>query len=143
MDYFYFALLIVCAFAANWFRCWSRFWYGCLEIVAAIGLMIIAVFHPEPGHLLLTNGSLFGSFLSDSLSYVASVYLMVRGLDNIGGDLPERWRAGWSRIFPRLHSVAKWLSALNRLTQPLHGEFDIDDCRLRQLSTSVLYRSLR
>jgi len=32
--------------------------------------------------------------------------------------------------------------ALDRLAQPLHGEFDVfADCRGRQLSTSVMYRS--
>jgi|SRR5258705_13376569 hypothetical protein len=100
MQYLGFVTLIVCGFAAHRFRCWSRFWYGCLEVIAAVGLMIIAVFHPEPGHVLMLNGSAFGSFLSNALSYVTSIYLMVRGLDNIGGDLPERWRAGWTRMLP-------------------------------------------
>jgi hypothetical protein len=100
MAYLYFAFLILGGFVAYRFRCWSRFWYGWLEIGAAIGLMIIAVFHPEPGKLLLENGSFFGSFLSNVLSYVASIYLMVRGLDNMSSDLPKRWRANWKRIFP-------------------------------------------
>lgn len=101
MHYLGFAILIVSGFAAYWFRGRTRFGYGCLEIAAAIGLSIIAVFHPEPGRLLLSNGTAFGTYLSNALSYVASVYLMVRGLDNVGSDLPVRWRPTWARLFQR------------------------------------------
>ena len=77
MAYLYFAFLILGGFVAYRFRCWSRFWYGWLEIGAAIGLMIIAVFHPEPGKLLLENGSFFGC--------VPFECVVLRGLDIFDG----------------------------------------------------------
>ena len=30
---------------------------------------------------------------------IVAVYLLVRGLDNIGEDLPPRWRELWPRLF--------------------------------------------
>lgn len=103
MQVFSFLLLVICGFAAYLFRARNRFGYGIVEFMTAIGLMVIAVFHPEPGHLLLSNGSPFGIFLSNSLSYAASIYLMVRGLDNMESDLPIRWRPTWARFFSKNH----------------------------------------
>jgi hypothetical protein len=82
-------------------RCANRFAYGVVEIVAAFGLMVIAAFHPGPVLLAATQGSIFAKFLSTALSYVTSVYLMVRGLDNMSEDLPPAWQAKWDRFFPK------------------------------------------
>ncbi|WFU14417.1 hypothetical protein [Bradyrhizobium sp. CB3481] len=101
MQAFFFVLLMFAGFVAYWLRCRHRFSYGILEIIAAVGLMIIAVFHPEAGHLSLGNGSVFGEVLSSALSFIASVYLMVRGLDNMDNDLPLSWRSRWDRLFPK------------------------------------------
>jgi len=96
-----FVLLILAGIVAYRVRCANRFAYGLAEIVAAFGLMMIAAFHPGPVYLTGNEGSIFAKLLSTALSYVTSVYLMVRGLDNIGDDLPPAWRSKWARFFPK------------------------------------------
>lgn len=101
MEVLTFVVLILFGFVAYWIRSKNRFSYGVIEVIAAVGLMIISVFHPEPGHLLVSDGSAFGRFLSAGLAYVAAIYLMVRGLDNMDSDLPTAWRSRWDRLFPK------------------------------------------
>lgn len=79
-------------------RCATRFGYGLIEIIAGIGAIILGEFPPYSA-LIADNVWQLGSRASHMLTLIAGVYIVVRGMDNIAQDLPERWRPAWRRVF--------------------------------------------
>ena len=79
-------------------RCASRLLYGAVEIVAGIVTIVLGEFPP---YAVLTSDTTWtmGSRAAHMLTLMAGVYLVVRGLDNIGQDLPDWLRPAWRRIF--------------------------------------------
>jgi len=79
-------------------RCWSRLLYGAMEVIAGIGVIILGEFPPNAITTAASTWSL-GSRAAHMLALMGGVYIVVRGLDNVGQGLPERWRPAWRRIF--------------------------------------------
>jgi hypothetical protein len=74
-------------------RCKRRLWYGMLELVVAVTVMVLAVF-PQRGDILLAAGpGLVGSSIEKLITMSAGIYIFVRGLDNI-----EVGKAGMSPV---------------------------------------------
>jgi hypothetical protein len=80
-------------------RCRSRFWYGVLEVVTSI-VVIFVSWVPQKSYLLAHQGTGFlNSEIGTIIGIVGGIYILVRGLDNIGSDLPVRWQVLWDQIF--------------------------------------------
>lgn len=84
------ALLILTAIALYWLRGRYRLAYGFAEF--GIGFSAAArVFWPQFKYTLLRA--------TDALQMIAGLYVMIRGLDNIGKGLKgTRWEATWARF---------------------------------------------
>ena len=54
---------------------------------------------PQTPYLLYDEPSWWGKFLSQYLGYIAGVYVIVRGLDNIERGLSPAERSKWRPIF--------------------------------------------
>jgi hypothetical protein len=79
--------------------CRRQLAYGLVELVVAL-LVIVLTFYPQTNYLLLEEEPpRWGWLLSKSVGTSAGIYVMVRGLDNIGKGLPPKWRGKWDRIF--------------------------------------------
>jgi len=84
--------------AAYRFRRRSRFWFGIGEIAVAF-LQIHLAWIPTYNLLVGEGASQFAELIYRTTPVIVAVYLLVRGLDNIGEDLPPRWRELWPRLF--------------------------------------------
>jgi hypothetical protein len=62
--------------------------YGIAEIVVAAVTMWLAIVHSA-------------DLGTKSLALVGAIYIMLRGLDNVDGGLPQGLRALWDRWFPK------------------------------------------
>jgi hypothetical protein len=75
-------------------RCRQPISYGLIEI--GVGLAIIFVtFFPQTPYLMYDTPLWWGAQLSRFIGFIAGVYVMVRGLDNIERGLPS--------LSPRAH----------------------------------------
>jgi hypothetical protein len=98
-------LTIAVGLAAYWFRCWRQFYYGVVEIVVAL-VVIIFTFYPQTYIVLTTDyvPPLWGSTLRKIIGASAGIYIMVRGLDNMDRGpwpnwLPPKFRHRWDQVF--------------------------------------------
>lgn len=97
---------VIFGFAAYRFRRRSRFWFGVGEIVVAF-VQIHLAWLPTYDFLVAQGASRFAELIYRTTPVIVAVYLLVRGLDNIGEDLPPRWREWWLRLFgPTSRSVS-------------------------------------
>lgn len=78
-----------------WLRNNYRVWYGVSEILVAAALMYVA-YSPRSGALVLSVGYMppplptpLDRLIVGAVPFFASVYALVRGLDNV--DALERW----------------------------------------------------
>jgi hypothetical protein len=82
-------------------RCRQPISYGLIEI--GVGLAIIFVtFFPQTPYLLYDTPPWWGVQLSRFLGFIAGVYVIVRGLDNIERGLPSLSPTAhrtWRRVF--------------------------------------------
>jgi hypothetical protein len=80
-------------------RCRWQLFYGLVELVVALAVIFLT-FYPQTNYFEFSQGpTLVGRLLSRSVGASAGIYVMVRGLDNIGKGLPLTWRCKWERIF--------------------------------------------
>lgn len=107
--------LVFCAVGLYGLRLWSRLLYGMVEIVVGVLITLAAintygvaqireyvpivgggVFHRPPEGVLQLSGPNIAL-----LGMLAAVYILVRGLDNVGEGLREhpKWGARWQRVF--------------------------------------------
>ena len=68
-----------------WLRCRWRLFYGLVELVAALAVIILT-FYPQTDYFLQDNSGppWWGWFLSKSVGISTGIYVMVRGLDKPG-----------------------------------------------------------
>jgi hypothetical protein len=81
-------LTVLSGIVFYWLRCRCKIIYGAVEILVALTIMYIAYF-PRGGGTLLTADdyvapSLAAILASQVVAFFASVYVFVRGCDNIG-----------------------------------------------------------
>jgi hypothetical protein len=87
-------------------RCWQPFYYGALEIIAALFTIYFSIVPAKQAIMTVCNGSVFwgvGCYFQSSLIILAGIYIFVRGMDNMGRQLPN-WvpdsvRRFWHRVF--------------------------------------------
>jgi len=112
--------LIIIAVGLYIFRNTHRIWYGSFEIAVGFLLMISAVstyaelyinetiqfnFSDVPDHFKPQTQGLFGwrSTTVAMLQIAAAIYVLIRGLDNLGEGLRasshSKWKLLWSRVF--------------------------------------------
>jgi hypothetical protein len=96
-------LLILVGTGFYWLRSRCRFWYGLVEVGAAI-LVTFLTFYPQTNYLLGNGPTFPGSLLRGTAGFFAGVYIFVRGMDNIAQDLPNALKPLWSRVFSNLVS---------------------------------------
>jgi hypothetical protein len=77
-------------------RCRSLLAFGLLEVVVSAVVIYLAYYPPVVG-LAASIG--WWSWLSEPVSIVLGLYLMVRGFDNIEKGLPPSSRAKWRGWF--------------------------------------------
>jgi hypothetical protein len=94
-------LTVVLGVILFWFRSRFRFWYGLGEVAA--GIAVVLLFYVPHEHPILTaedpDPAVWAVWAWDVVGWLAGLYIFVRGMDNIGQDLPTRWRPVWHRIF--------------------------------------------
>jgi hypothetical protein len=94
-------LTIIAGVILFWVRSHLRFWYGVGELVAGM-LVVIFVYVPhQPPYLALGGDDLpfWAPWAWTAVGTLAGLYVFVRGMDNIGQDLPARWRPVWRWLF--------------------------------------------
>jgi len=79
-------------------RCRQRLYYGLTELAVAL-IIIFLTFHPPAIYIISDDYSFWGGLLSKGVGFLAGVYALVRGLDNIEQGLPPHFRAPWGRWF--------------------------------------------
>jgi hypothetical protein len=110
-----FVNLVFCAVGLYSLRLWSRLLYGALELVAGAAITLVAInayaaaqsreYVPIVGggvYRALPQGVLHLSGPSVALfGMLIAVYVLVRGLDNVGEGLREhpKWYSCWQRCF--------------------------------------------
>lgn len=83
-----------------YFRALAPFWYGSLEI--AVGLLVVIFTLIPTSHPLLVQAPTFiESMGARAIAFMAGIYIIVRGLDNMERDLPVSWRGVWDHLFPK------------------------------------------
>ncbi|RWB79141.1 MAG: hypothetical protein EOQ50_04870 [Mesorhizobium sp.] len=91
-----FSTFIMLCILAYWMREHRRWQYGSLEIFFALVLLVVTVYQSMRG-VPVPQGWSF-PLVADLAKYAASLYVMVRGFDNIGQGLKSdpvwgrRWR---------------------------------------------------
>ncbi|MER9524114.1 hypothetical protein NKI96_11065 [Mesorhizobium sp. M0292] len=91
-----FSIFIMLCILAYWTREHRRWLYGLLEIFFALVLLVVTVYQSMRG-VPVPQGWSF-PLVADLSKYAASLYVMVRGFDNIGQGLKDdpvwgrRWR---------------------------------------------------
>jgi hypothetical protein len=89
-----FAIAILVGVFLYWCRCRHRVLYGAAEILVAL-LLLYLFFFPEAQGVVGRNswigslGSVWGFYLSRTVTLFGGLYALVRGLDNI--DALEKW----------------------------------------------------
>jgi hypothetical protein len=98
MAVIYLILLILLAAMLYWLRRNYRLAYAFIEIAAGIGTLIVSIYPP---YILIAacEISAIGARFSSSLTIMAGLYIIVRGMDNLDQALPAKWRRIWDRIF--------------------------------------------
>jgi hypothetical protein len=84
----YFLGVVIGGFVFYWLRCTHKVLYGCCETFVSLIIAYIACF-PQGGGTVLTADdyvapSLAAILASRAVAFFASVYVFVRGSDNIG-----------------------------------------------------------
>ena len=74
------------------------FRYGCIEIVVGL-IVLFFTFVPLTHNAAFVPQTLFEWSLTKLLGVTAGIYIIVRGLDNMDGDLPPSWRSRWDYFF--------------------------------------------
>jgi hypothetical protein len=92
------AATIIFGFIAYGFRRRSRFWFGVGEIIIAF-IQIHLARIPTYDFLVTQGTNRFAELFYKTTPVILAIYLLVRGLDNIGEDLPRQWRRTWSKLF--------------------------------------------
>jgi hypothetical protein len=83
-------------------RCRNLLLYGVIELAVALAIIIVTYYPPSTTVILIAdshNNIPGGSVFSLLFATLASIYIMVRGLDNIDKGLPIKWRAKWDHLF--------------------------------------------
>src|SRR4051794_2616848 len=76
----------------------SRFWFGIGEI--ALGFVQVHLaWVPAYDFIAAQGGSRATDLILRAPPVILAIYLLVRGLDNVGEDLPPGWRTSWARLF--------------------------------------------
>jgi hypothetical protein len=93
-------LTIILGVVLYWVRSRFRFWYGLGEMGVGI-LVVILIYVPHEPPLLSEGGevSFWAAWAWSVVGWLAGLYIFVRGMDNIGQDLPTTWRSVWHRFF--------------------------------------------
>jgi hypothetical protein len=95
-----FSLRFAAALFFYWLRCRLRFWYGVCEIGVAT-VVAYLTFVPQTNYPLLNSQPFLVRYLLMGAGVLTSVYILVRGMDNMDQDLPPTWRLVWDRAFPK------------------------------------------
>jgi hypothetical protein len=85
--------LVFCLMRSRW-----PLAYGFVELAVAFGI-IYFTYDPQNYDLLYQEPPWWASKLSKSLGFIAGVYVIVRGLDNIERGLWPSARNMWRRVF--------------------------------------------
>ena len=78
-----------------------RFWYGVGELIAGV-FVVIFVYVPHQGAALAVGGDeppFWVPWAWTAVGTLAGLYIFVRGMDNIGQDLPAPWGPAWRFLF--------------------------------------------
>jgi hypothetical protein len=93
---------VIAALVLYWLGCRRRLYYGMIELVVALTVMVLA-FYPQTVGNVLVNGaytpSALGSLIAKLIPLSAGVYIFVRGLDNIEAGMSAASRSKWKRWF--------------------------------------------
>jgi hypothetical protein len=80
-------------------RSWQPFYYGMLEVIAALFTVYFSVAPAKQAAATVCNGRVLwglGCDFQSSLIMLAGIYIFVRGMDNMGRRLPS-WLPHWIR----------------------------------------------
>jgi hypothetical protein len=80
-------------------RSWQPFYYGVLEVIAALFTVYFSVAPAKQSAGTVCNAHVLwglGCDFQSSLGILAGIYIFVRGMDNIGRQLPN-WLPHWMR----------------------------------------------
>lgn len=96
--------IIIAVFVALFFfglRARHQFWYGLIEIIAAVAGMYFVFFPLQTSYLrsVSPGPSMPEIVMAKSVGLLAAIYIFVRGMDNMDKNLPVSWRRRWDRIF--------------------------------------------
>jgi uncharacterized membrane protein len=97
-------VIAIAGLAAYRLRRSRRFCYGLIEIVVSLAVIFLTVF-PQTSYLALEGDqgqSWLGWLLYKSVGALTGIYVLVRGLDNMGHDLPKVLLPVWERIFGKM-----------------------------------------
>ena len=98
MAAFWLLLLVIVGVIFYWLRSRHRFYYGIVEVVAAM-LVTFLTFYPQTNYLLINGPTFPGSMRRETAGFFAGVYIFVRGMDNIAQALPSGLQPLWDRFF--------------------------------------------
>jgi hypothetical protein len=94
-------LTIILGAGLYWVRCRFRFWYGIGELLVGV-LIVVLTYIPHQEPILLAEDPSPPSWAPwawFAVTWLAGLYVFVRGMDNIGQDLPLAWRPRWVHLF--------------------------------------------
>lgn len=83
-----------------WLRCRRQLVYGLVELGVGLAVIFLTLYPQTPNYLSDEQvPPWWGWLLSKGVGITLGIYVMVRGLDNIGKGLPPKWRSKWEHIF--------------------------------------------
>ena len=103
MDVIIFLAAIVAGPALYRVRCTHRLWYGIGELGVGLLVLFLVSFPQGPTVAIVNQPPRLLAPLTKWAALAAGIYIIVRGLDNIRSDLPNRWRARWDSVFGSPH----------------------------------------
>lgn len=90
-------LTVVFGVLLYWVRSRCRFWYGVCELIAAV---LLVIFISVPHQVAYIDEPPFWEpWAWSAVGWLAGLYVFVRGMDNIGQDLPASWLPLWRSLF--------------------------------------------
>jgi hypothetical protein len=96
-----FYLFVVIGVWLYWLRESTRWFYGLIEIAAALVLLFLSIFFQVPREPPQLGSSIYTvPFITSILQTLAAWYVLVRGLDNLGQGLKKypTWHRRWQWV---------------------------------------------
>jgi hypothetical protein len=105
MSIIYTVIAILIGIGLYTLRCRKLFVYGVFEVLLSILVIYLSIDQPwSPGSGVIRGSAFFGFgrvgyLLQNYWAKLAGIYIFVRGMDNMGAELPDCMRRWWHRLF--------------------------------------------